>query len=246
MSELSKSQLKILSYLLGKVDGRARFSEIVEDVGLSKATVSRNLKLLVDKGLVQRVVDKESNEYPPPVYYQITNKGRQYLKENVDFNVDIDLKKCKDEYLVLYKLDPTTKAILESYTRAQNIELLDLLKALTYVLGWGAEYKYKKTGKRNLTNEDLFILTRFLRKEFIDLLKEYWSYDTSVDKLEKDLKKLEEGVKLGLVDKETYERLSKSIEQFKSKLKDLREKIKKSLFEVLDSCMVQENVSKFG
>lgn len=244
MSKLSKSQLKILSYLLGKADGRARFSEIVEDVGLSKATVSRNLKLLVDRGFVQRVVDRESNEYPPPVYYQITDKGKQYLQENVDFDIDFDIKECEDKYLVLYKLDPTTKAVLESYTKAQNIELSDLLKALTYVLGWGAEYKYKKTGKRDLTNEDLFILARLLRKEFIDLLKEYWSYDTSVDKLEKDLKELEEGVKQGLVDKETYERLSKSIEQFKSELKVLREKIKKSVFEVLDSCVVQESVSK--
>ncbi len=244
LDKLSKSQLKILSYLSGKEGGKARFSEIVEDIGLSKATVSRNLKLLVEKGLIQRIVDKESNEYPPPVYYQITDKGRQYLKENIDFDVDIDLKKLEGEYQVLYKLDPITNAVLEGYTKAQNIELADLLKAIIYLFGWGSEYKYMKTGKRELTEEDVFVLSKFLRKEFINLLKEYWSLDLSVDELEKDLKELEKGVKLGIVDKDVYEKLSKSIDLFKNRLKDLRNKIKKILFETLDSCVVQEGVSK--
>ncbi|MEM3640702.1 MAG: ArsR family transcriptional regulator [Candidatus Bathyarchaeia archaeon] len=66
--DASKNRKLILSILL---DGQwHRHREIWEKTKLSPTTLSKHLKEL-EKGIIERKIDTESGEYPPPVYYRL-------------------------------------------------------------------------------------------------------------------------------------------------------------------------------
>lgn len=67
-----KDQEKAIQKILNVLDNgeRIRYSELQEKTGLSTATLTKHLKKLKN-GIVERKVDSESSEYPPPVYYQL-------------------------------------------------------------------------------------------------------------------------------------------------------------------------------
>ena len=236
MSELNKSQIKILSYLLNKENRKARFNEMVKELGLARATLSRNLKRLEEKGYIRREVDSSSKEYPPPVYYFITEKGIDVLRKTVPFDVDMVLVKRGDTVEVKYKVDEITKEALEGMAKAEGYDVGDFLKAFTYCLGWGLEYKYRKTGRKEVTKDDeiyVLPLLHLLKFGLMDSLKEYWSLEEEMDKLEEQIKK----------DKDTYEKFAQSLEHLKKQLNKIREDIKKSVFESLDK-IVSEIVAE--
>jgi len=236
MSELTKSQIKILSYLLNKDERKARFNEIVKEVGLARATLSRNLKRLEEKGYVKREIDSSSKEYPPPVYYFITEEGMNALREAIPFNVDMELVKKGDIVEIRYKIDDLTKEALEGLAKAEGYDISDFLKAFTYCLGWWLEYKYKKTGNKELKKSDkihVLSILRLLRLGLIDSLKEYWSLEVELDRLEREIKK----------DEELYKRFAPSLKRLQKQLNEFRENIKRTIFEILDKTISKE-VSK--
>ena len=69
--QLTQSQIKIVNKLSQAKNVQLRWSQLVEQVNLSRRTLSLNLKELEKKKLVARVVDVRSRNYPPPVYYQL-------------------------------------------------------------------------------------------------------------------------------------------------------------------------------
>lgn len=69
--QVSQNQRKIVKKLSQAENSRLRWSELVEQVGLSRRALSLNLKKLKKKKLVTRTVDARSKEYPPPVYYRL-------------------------------------------------------------------------------------------------------------------------------------------------------------------------------
>jgi DNA-binding HxlR family transcriptional regulator len=63
-----------------------RYSELTEKTKLSTATLSKHLKEL-ERGIVERCIDVESGDYPPPVFYrikpayiEITSAAKIFLK----------------------------------------------------------------------------------------------------------------------------------------------------------------------
>ena len=187
MTELNKSQIKILGYLLHKENRKARFNEMVKELGLARATLSRNLKRLEEKGYIKREIDSSSKEYPPPVYYSITEKGIDALMKTVPFDIDMELVKKGDTVEVKYKVDNITKEALEGMAKAEGYDVGDFLIAFTYCLGWGLEYKYKKTGKKEITKEDeiyVLPLLHLLKFGLMDSLKKYRSLEEDIDELE--------------------------------------------------------------
>ena len=55
---LTKKEKEILKYILKK--GECRFSDIIEDIGISKSTVSHHLDRLEEKGFIERIPAKDS------------------------------------------------------------------------------------------------------------------------------------------------------------------------------------------
>ncbi|MCW3985315.1 MAG: winged helix-turn-helix transcriptional regulator [Candidatus Bathyarchaeota archaeon] len=75
-----KKEIIILKLMQAK-DRKLRWSELVEQTGFSKRTLSKRLKDLQREGALKRIVDAETEEYPPPVYYEL-QKG--HILEPVD------------------------------------------------------------------------------------------------------------------------------------------------------------------
>jgi DNA-binding HxlR family transcriptional regulator len=67
----------ILQILHALANGRARFCALQDSIGeLNSVTLSRRLKLLEDKGIVDREV---KNALPPWVEYELTDMGRDLI-----------------------------------------------------------------------------------------------------------------------------------------------------------------------
>ena len=74
--KLNPTDLKILNILRAK---ERRFTEIAQYMEISTAGLAKALEKLVKLGYVER---KQVNSgYPPPVYYRITKKGLEALKQ---------------------------------------------------------------------------------------------------------------------------------------------------------------------
>lgn len=82
-----KSLRKILDAL--KTDEWVRYSEIVKEAELSTATVSKFLKSLNANKEIEKRIDIESGVYPYPVYYKITDEGKDSRKkENLKKDIE--------------------------------------------------------------------------------------------------------------------------------------------------------------
>jgi len=55
---LTKKEKEILKYILKK--GECRFADIIEDIGISKSTVSHHLDRLEEKGFIEKIPTKDS------------------------------------------------------------------------------------------------------------------------------------------------------------------------------------------
>ncbi|ADB58742.1 MarR family winged helix-turn-helix transcriptional regulator [Archaeoglobus profundus] len=237
MSELTKTQIKILSYLAEKDEGKARFNEIVEELGLARATLSRNLKHLVEKGYVKRVVETSTKEYPPPVYYIITDKGREALKNAVPLDINVEFVKKGNVVEVKYSVDEITKEALEGLAKAQGLEPVDFLKAVTFCIGWGLEKKRSKTGCLELTDDELRRMSLLLKKGLLNLLKKYWALEEELNRFEELLKSPELSKNLS---KETYNELRKYVDSLKRETDKFRGELQKIISECLDKKEVEK------
>jgi DNA-binding transcriptional ArsR family regulator len=65
-----ESEAKILSVLTD--NKQHRYSELLNLVPLSRATLSKHLKDLEKRNIVTRIIDTKSSIYPYPVYYLLT------------------------------------------------------------------------------------------------------------------------------------------------------------------------------
>ena len=69
--QLKDSELAILWLL--KKDGKLRWEDLVKKSGYSRRWVHKNIRGLVETGFVEREQDRNSNQYPPPVYYSLAD-----------------------------------------------------------------------------------------------------------------------------------------------------------------------------
>jgi len=74
-----------------------RFNELREKTGLSTSTLTRHLKEL-QKGIVEKYIDKKSGEYPLPVYYKL-NYWANFEKEmyKIIFDKQLDRKELGEK-----------------------------------------------------------------------------------------------------------------------------------------------------
>ncbi len=86
--KLSESELTVLKILQ---EGRKRYRELAEEIKMSPGGLTKLLKRLQSEGLIKRI--QENTSYPPPVYYEITEKGKHALK-------------VEDTFMALMELDP--------------------------------------------------------------------------------------------------------------------------------------------
>jgi|GEM_PF-4574691 DNA-binding HxlR family transcriptional regulator len=63
-----------------KNGNKARYKQILEEFPATSGTLSRVLKALEEEGLIERIVD--SNLRPPVSYYSVTERGREWIKED--------------------------------------------------------------------------------------------------------------------------------------------------------------------
>jgi len=82
--DFNDAERSILIALSDSENGK-RINEILEITGMSKPTFSRNVKRLIELGLVTKEI-RANEGYPPPVYYCLTDKGRKIAKEIIKRN----------------------------------------------------------------------------------------------------------------------------------------------------------------
>ena len=213
MENFSKTQTRIIGYLIG-VGGKARFTELVERTGLSRSTISRNLKALEEMGYVRRIVDSESKDYPPPVWYLLTEKGHDdVFSGKIPFDVDWNLKREGTLVNVNFKVDALTSEFFEGFARARGWRVIDLLKAIVFKGAWGCKVKGKSPDE--LTEEDVRDLQRvwsILGVEGDDAIVSCMRLRESVQMLKEKFKKSEEGQRI----LEDLELLEEAVEQCKT------------------------------
>ncbi len=64
--------------------GRLNWGNLRESTGLSRRTLATRLDELEKEDLVVRAVDREARNYPPPVYYELTEHARERYKPLLD------------------------------------------------------------------------------------------------------------------------------------------------------------------
>lgn len=92
---MNETEKRILSSL---VLGCKRISEILKIARVSKATFHRLIERMVDSGLVLKDVAVKEG-YPPPVYYYISEKGKEELRK--ELKIDEFLIKFEKEEIEL-------------------------------------------------------------------------------------------------------------------------------------------------
>ena len=76
--QINKAKNSIEQILIALSSGQwVQYKEIVDETGLSTATVSKFLKVLEKKKYITKKVDLESGKYPYPVFYRIRMLGQQ-------------------------------------------------------------------------------------------------------------------------------------------------------------------------
>lgn len=221
MSKPNVTQKIILAYLASKLGNKARFLEMNEKLKISKATLSRNLKDLVNSGILERKVESESKEYPPPVYYSITEKGLEMLKEILQKSeLEVEYNDQKNEIVIETSED--LYAIIKAISASQDQLPEDFLRTLLHTAVKYLNY----TGKKELSEKEMLLINLFYKHGFGELIRD----SLKIEEMRKSLENLQKMTQ----DSEILEELTKTkeeIEKMRQKLEELIrstfEKIKK-------------------
>ncbi|MBO8183678.1 MAG: transcriptional regulator [Archaeoglobus sp.] len=215
---LTKNQAKILGYLSQK---SVRFSDLVKNLGLARATISTNLKKLIEAGLIERKVDSTTSEYPPPVYYSITPKGREIIKKyskNIKAGIEEDAVKIEFD-------DAISSAILEG--TAASIDYKNLNEFLRDLIE--GYFLWIELTEDDTPDKYLVLLKNLSPKSSLQTLKWVHTAKKSIEKLEQDytriqdkIKDPEEASKLNEIKKD-IERIKKELDEFLNYLRFLHE-----------------------
>lgn len=81
-TSFSASQIQTLEYILEAEDSDEKMTEMAARLGVSKATFSKNVKSLVDKGLLEKF-HCEGNQ--KNIYVKPTTRGREVYQEYTKF-----------------------------------------------------------------------------------------------------------------------------------------------------------------
>lgn len=165
--------------------GEFRPTEIIEILNVSRGGFIKSASILVEKGLInKRMVTNQG--YPPPVYYSITERGKETLKKAL--KVDEFLEKFEKEeietthllvlnrliYLMFFERDKVNREEIEHEAIAILAGWLEIRDGDVIITkkGWRAIFKYLPT--RQLQN--LQILLKGINQVEVDEeLKNYFA-----------------------------------------------------------------------
>jgi len=82
-TEPKKSEKRIIEALTFAENQKLRWNDLVAKTKLSKRALSQSLKSLQKQQQIRRIVGAQTEEYPPPVYYQLVNELERRFAENV-------------------------------------------------------------------------------------------------------------------------------------------------------------------
>ncbi|WP_028592080.1 MarR family winged helix-turn-helix transcriptional regulator [Paenibacillus massiliensis] len=130
----SASQIQTLEYILEAEDKEEKMSEMAERLGVSRSTFSKNVKILKEKGLLEKYHLSGNRK---DIYVKPSAKGREVYAQYTEFVREL----CFDD--IFRYADTISEADKESFTR-----ILDLF---ANVLVW---YGEKEQEPRKLTKID--------------------------------------------------------------------------------------------
>ncbi|MEK7540337.1 MAG: Lrp/AsnC family transcriptional regulator [Patescibacteria group bacterium] len=119
MSELDKIDLRILQSLLE--DGRASFSAIAKDVGLTDVAIKKRFERLKRKGAIASIsanLDLKVLGYENPIFVQIRSeisKNKNLVKRLKEFDSIVELYQVLGEYNLLAKLVVPNLEVAEKF-----------------------------------------------------------------------------------------------------------------------------------
>ena len=119
VSELDKIDLRILQSLLE--DGRASFSAIAKDVGLTDVAIKKRFERLKRKGAIASIsanLDLKVLGYENPIFVQIRSeisKNKNLVKRLKEFDSIVELYQVLGEYNLLAKLVVPNLEVAEKF-----------------------------------------------------------------------------------------------------------------------------------
>jgi len=181
------------SILLSLVTNRVRIPEIIKAANISKATFHRVVEEMVKNEYVSKEIAVNQG-YPPPVYYTITEKGKEVLKKALKVDEFLEkFEKGEIEAIHILVLNHITNllfygrgvpkreeleyeaiAILAGWIESKN-GTIELTKG-----GWRAIFKYLPT--RQLQNLQI-LLAGLGRVEVDEELENYIANLTAISQL---------------------------------------------------------------
>jgi len=93
--KLTDSEISVIQ-LLAK-EGALRFTELLKKSDLSPGGLNKVLQNLQKKGLIER--EQKTDEYPPPVIYRLSPKGKEVFRE-------VSYQRVSETYMALMEFDP--------------------------------------------------------------------------------------------------------------------------------------------
>lgn len=115
----SASQIQTLEYILESEDKDEKMSEMAERLGVSRSTFSKNVKILTDKGLLEKYKLRGNNK---DIYVKPSSKGHEVYREYVVF---IQEKCFHEMFALLDHIPEESKANFERVLQCFSETLLE-------------------------------------------------------------------------------------------------------------------------
>ncbi|MFB6115163.1 MAG: Lrp/AsnC family transcriptional regulator [Candidatus Nanohalobium sp.] len=103
---------KILEFL--KKDGRASYTEIAEEIGVSEGTVRNRVQKMQDKGVIERFTVETSGLGSEAVVMVKLETGRDIENVLADFPQGVEIKEVAGEYDLILEIEKETNTEINS------------------------------------------------------------------------------------------------------------------------------------
>ncbi|MHA1381673.1 MAG: tetratricopeptide repeat protein, partial [Candidatus Helarchaeota archaeon] len=93
---------QILEFLLKK--GKARNFELLENLGMSKSTLSDNCRKLEEKKFISKNYERPEGSVRDYPFYYLTDEGRSYIQEKLNIKSSLQFFKLRSEFKKEYQI----------------------------------------------------------------------------------------------------------------------------------------------
>lgn len=100
---MDETNRKIVDYL--REDGRASFTEIAEETGVSEGTVRNRVKKMKENGVIDKFTVEMASQGSEAVVMVKLKTGKNIEKVLSNFPEDVDIKEVAGEYDLILEID---------------------------------------------------------------------------------------------------------------------------------------------